>query len=412
MNTELKENKIVINYEGKNHELCEYMFGVLKANHDSPLCCVSEANNSFSIDYFKGCSFQCAYCHVQGIYEDLDSEYRMYNRAIPRSKYSIEEIIDALVIHPYFVKDKSVISIGTSSTEPFASETVIDNTLSIMEYFCKLGYKNPFWIVTKAGIPSGIENRLKGIIDNGNRVMISICWANNPSIIEPVQNNRFRNIELKEKIGFTTSWYLRPLVEEWGANRKNLKKMIQHISNNYGKYIDMIIAGGLRWTDGIEFGLKDIRKLQMPKLIKEYNKKTLSNELEKCIIELCNEYFKNVPVYFNSSCGISHMLNRSNIALLNIFNEEICNKSLCGNKCSNRCHNISFSEKDLRIIEDNLNNQGINIKIEDISFKNKIKTTPEFETYSYTEKQQIKKTIALIYSERCDYDEKQKTKKR
>ena len=67
MNSDLKENKILITKDGKKYELCEYMFGALKMDHSSPLCCVSEANNSFSIDYFKGCPFQCAYCHVQGI---------------------------------------------------------------------------------------------------------------------------------------------------------------------------------------------------------------------------------------------------------------------------------------------------------------------------------------------------------
>ena len=102
--------------------------------NSSPLCCVSEANNSFSIDYFRGCPFQCAYCHVQGIYEDLDENLRMPNKATPRSKFTIKQIIDELIKHPYFVKDKSIISIATSSTEPFASENTTNKTLEIMEY--------------------------------------------------------------------------------------------------------------------------------------------------------------------------------------------------------------------------------------------------------------------------------------
>lgn len=156
-----KKNEINIMYKNKEYTLCEYMYGVLEMDHNNPLFCVSEANNSFSIDYWKGCSYQCAYCHVQGIYEDLDGDYRMYKAPIPRSKFSIKEIIDALVKHPYFEKDVSVISIATSSTEPFASPKVTESTLEIMEYFVSIGYKNPFWIVTKAGVPDGIINRLK-----------------------------------------------------------------------------------------------------------------------------------------------------------------------------------------------------------------------------------------------------------
>ena len=214
------DNSINVKINGKYYKLCKYMFGVLEMNHNSPLSCVSEANNSFSIDYWKGCSFQCAYCHVQGIYEDLDNNFRMYKNPIPRSKFTIENIVDALISHKFFKKNDSLISIATSSTEPFANIQTTNNTLQIMEYFVKLGYTNPFWIVTKAGIPHGISKRLKKICDNGNKIMISICYANNPREIEPVQNNRFKNIEELKETGVVVSWYMRPLVKEWGANEK------------------------------------------------------------------------------------------------------------------------------------------------------------------------------------------------
>ena len=400
MNSILKENKIIINYNGKQYALCEYMFGVLKMDHNNPLCCVSEANNSFSIDYYKGCSFQCAYCHVQGIYEDLNENFKMSNNPIPRSKFNITEIINELIKHPYFVKDRSIISIATSSTEPFANVETTNKTFEIMEYFVSLGYKNPFWIVTKAGIPENVANRFKKICDNGNKIMISICWANNPIEIEPARNNRFRNIEKLKDTGVTISWYLRPLVEEWGANKDNLEKMIKYVSERYYDNIDMIIPGGLRWTEGIEFGLQEIRHLKMPKLIKKNNKKTLSNEIEQSIIYLCKKYFPNKPVYFNSSCGVSHMLNRTNIALQNIFDKDICKKSICMNKCKNICENILFNEKDMNYFEKVLKDQGINIIIKSIDNINKINSIPEFESFDYAEKQQIRKTIAMLYSER------------
>ncbi len=396
---DVKNNVIHVEVNGKKHALCEYMFGALEMNHNSPLCCVSEANNSFSIDYWKGCSYQCAYCHVQGIYEDLDEDFRMYKHPIPRSTFSIEEIINALIEHKYFEKDKSVISIATSSTEPFANEGVTESTLRIMEYFVELGYKNPFWIVTKAGVPKNISNRLRKICNNGNKIMISICYANNPKEIEPAQNNRFRNVEELKNTGVTISWYMRPLVQEWGANRDSLEKLIQSVSEKYYDCIDMIIPGGLRWTEGIEFGLKDIRGLEMPKLIKEYNKKTLSNDIENAILELCNKYFPNKPVYFHSSCGISHMLNKSNIALLNIFDSEVCNKSKCFNSCKNKCLKRQFKHNELLKFEDALSKIGINIKIHGIDLEKKIISKPEFDTYTYTIKQQIKKTIAEVISE-------------
>lgn len=391
-----QQNEIEIVFKEKKYTLCEYMYGVLEMDHNNPLCCVSEANNSFSIDYWKGCSYQCAYCHVQGIFEDLNQDYRMYNLPQPRSKFTIEEIIDALIDHPYFEKDNSIISIATSSTEPFATPKVTESTLKIMEYFVELGLKNPFWIVTKAGIPSGIASRLKKICDNGNKIMISLCYAGNPKIIEPMQNNRFKNIEELEDTGVTVSWYLRPLVKEWTANKEKLTEMFEYVSSKYGKYIDMIVPGGLRWTDGIEFGLKVQRGLEMPKLIKKYDQKTLSSDIENIILELCKEYFPNKPVYFNSSCAIAHMLEKNNIALLNILNQSICEKSKCCNPCKNKCQKTDFTKDELITIEKELQKEGLNFRVIDISKKNKIKLEPNIDDFNYAIKQQVRKTIAKV----------------
>lgn len=400
MNNDLTENIKKIKVDGKEYSLCEYMFGVLKMDHNDPLSCVSEANNSFSIDYWKGCSYQCAYCHVQGIYEDLDENYRMLKRPEPRNKFTIEEIIDALVKHPYFEKDQSIISIATSSTEPFATKEITESTLRIMEYFTELGYKNPFWIVTKAGIPDGISERLKKVCDNGNQIMISVCWADNPKIIEPSQRDRFKNIDQLKNTGVTVSWYLRPLVAEWGANKEHLEEMIIKISSKYSDYIDMIVPGGLRWTEGIEFGLHDMRGLEMPKLIKKHNKKTLSSDIEDSIIELCKKYFPNKPVYLHSSCAISHMLERNNVALLNIYDETICNKSICGNKCKSLCKNLKFNEELLKECEENLKESGINLKLIKVDNKNMILSEPDFDSFAYSKKQQIRKTLALVANNR------------
>ena len=81
-----------------------------------------------------------------------------------------------------------------------------------------------------------------------------------------------------------------------GANKDNLEAMMKSISEKYYDYIDMIVPGGLRWTEGIEFGLKDMRGLEMPVLVKENNKKTLSTEIEQIICELAKKYFPVILV--------------------------------------------------------------------------------------------------------------------
>ena len=105
---------------GKEYELTKKMYGCLDVSGKTPLSAVCVTGNSFSIDPWTGCSFQCAYCHVQGVAEDLNEIGKM--RTIPerRNRYDDLEICEALVRYPLFDKDDSVISIGTSSTEPFA----------------------------------------------------------------------------------------------------------------------------------------------------------------------------------------------------------------------------------------------------------------------------------------------------
>lgn len=57
---------------GKNYQLTSYMYGCLDPRSNALLSNVSVTGNSLSIDIWTGCSLQCAYCHVQGVKEDLN----------------------------------------------------------------------------------------------------------------------------------------------------------------------------------------------------------------------------------------------------------------------------------------------------------------------------------------------------
>lgn len=314
---------------GKEFRMREFTYGVLDADPHSPLSCVSVANSSLSIDLWKGCAWQCSYCHVQGALQDLSSNsLTMPDRPEPRSRFTVDQIVDALEEHPFFESDKSIISIGTASTEPFARGKVSDSTFEIMERFVADGHKNPFWIVTKSGFPKGYEERLRSLTDNGNPVMISICWANNPKEIEPVQTDRFRNVQMAHDCGATISWYLRPLAEGWSTEPATLKASFEEVGR-YREWIDMIIPGGLRWTEGIEYGVEEIRGLKMPDIPKDDNVKDLSDETWAHIHELSARYFPEVPLYHKSSCGLSYMLNIPNHNLVQTRNKEACESSNC-----------------------------------------------------------------------------------
>ncbi len=388
-----KNEKII--HKDKDYYLNEKPFGVLNPDENNPLFSVSVSNSSLSIDIWSGCPYGCKYCHVQGIYTYIKEDGMMKKHPVLNTNYSIEEIVDALSKHPFFEKDKTIISIGTSSTEPFGSKTVTKSTIDIMKAFVAKKYKNPFWIVTKAGIPKEIISDLKDICSSGNKLMLSMCWAGNPKEIEPAQTERFKNIELLKNIdNLYVAWYLRPLVKEWGANYDNLDKMFKYVKKNYDGYIDMIVPGGMRWTSGIEYALTEINHIPMPKLIKDDNKKTLDDEIITTIKDLAKKYFNSIPVFFNSSCALSYMLEKSSIALVNHFKEKNCLCSNCPSHLRELCNSNTIIT-DFKKLEEKLLNMGIDIKFEQIDLtKHIIKTVPDLNSFGYAVKQIIIRTIA------------------
>lgn len=392
----LFENDLVVKSKsGKSYCLNNQLFGTLSKDINSPLHCVSVSNNSLSIDIWKGCSFQCKYCHVQGIYEDIEKYGKMNIVAEKRNNCSVEEIVTSLFNHPFFVPNKSIISIGTSSTEPLAYGKVLQSTIDIMKTFIKYGLKNTFWIVTKAGLPIEILDDIKQMSQHGNKIMFSICYAGNPKEIEPAQNNRFLNVDKFADIeNVEIAWYLRPLVEEWGANKENLNKLFDCVSKDYGKYIKYIVPGGMRWTEGIEYALTEINNIQLPDLVKENNIKTLGDNIIAHINNLCKKYFPDVEVFYNSSCPISRMLNKSNITMADCVKNN-CINSLCKNQCS-RCINVNFYSNFSKYLK----SLGLDVEVFGIE-KRKIKSVPEFKYLHYVQQQIIKQFMAGYLNEKC-----------
>lgn len=317
-----------VNVDGRTYELLPHTFAALSMDENDPLYCVSVANNSFSIDPWKGCPMNCTYCHVQGCFSDLKNWTNCYY-PVRRSRFMESDSVDALVRHKWFIPHKSIISIGTSSTEPFLDDAMVRSTLSVMQAFVDKGYKNPFWIVTKAGFPDEkYAPDFSRIMDAGNLILVSICWSNNPSYIEPRKTNRFRNIRLAHSLGVRLNWYLRPLCDEWNSSNENLEFIFSKVKE-FDCYLDNITPGGLRWTEGVEFGIWAVHDQKMPKLKKSDNVKTLSEATMQALSALCNREFLEKPLYYKSSCAISHMLHIPNFNFVDQFNVEYCTASHC-----------------------------------------------------------------------------------
>jgi hypothetical protein len=98
----------------------------------------------------------------------------MPRRPKRRNSFSVDQILDELVKHPFFIADETIISIGTASTEPFAPGPVTESTFEIMNAFIRRGLRNPFWIVTKGGVPKGIKLDFARISNVTRGLMLSM----------------------------------------------------------------------------------------------------------------------------------------------------------------------------------------------------------------------------------------------
>ncbi|MEI6711745.1 MAG: hypothetical protein WCK88_06255 [bacterium] len=71
--------------------------------------------------------------------------------------------------------------------------------------------------------------------------------------------------------------YLRPIVPEWGGEPAMITSILEQAKDRIGDSITAIAPGGLRWTQGVEYGLSK-REIPWPASVpKVDNRKELSD---------------------------------------------------------------------------------------------------------------------------------------
>lgn len=379
---------------GQEFSLREYTYGALVPDNNHPLSSVSVSNSSLGIDLWIGCAWQCRYCHVQGTYQDLAEHGTMPRRPRQRNSFTVDQILDELVKHPFFVADETIISIGTASTEPFAP-AVVDSTFEIMNAFVRRGFHNPFWIVTKGGVPKGRKLDFARISNATRGLMLSLCWADNPDTIEPAHNNRFLNAEEAKEAGATIAWYMRPIVPEWSGDQDRIEMMMLWVKKHYSGIIDMIVPGGLRWTEGIENGLVEIHNLPMPNIPRDDNVKILPQELIDFIFASSAEHFPGVPVYLKSSCALTWMLKIPSITSVQAFARHECEASRCPLAQRQICAQGPVYSMTVERAQAVLDDLGIPAHVVGWDTEHGLVTHPEMSKFTYAIRQTVFKHLAM-----------------
>jgi DNA repair photolyase len=388
-------------------ELLKESFASLSEDENNPLSCISVANSSLSLDLWKGCRWQCAYCHVQGATRNLNKDGYMPAKAELHKRFTEAEVVEALINTSIFKKDETLISIGTASTEPFAVGEVLDSTFSLINELIKHDLTNPVWIVTKAGIPNQAIPHIAQVTPRIKSLIISPAYGALSKEIEPIQNNRFVNIQKASSLGAKIILYLRPLVKAWGTTTEKVKTALESASKDINnKTVSAIVIGGLRWTEGIEYGLHN-RSLVWPSdLEKKDNAKDLPDDLYEEIKVLCEDLMPNVPIVKHSSCALAHVLRQSDGLLTYANNEHDCKNSECNQRQREACMTSKLQLENTQMvlleIKERLRSLNINIDVKSLTLKGGIISQPTFETLPFSARTTILKILGNILTNRYE----------
>ncbi len=386
-------------------ELFKENFASLVEDENDPLSCISIASSSLSIDLWKGCRWQCAYCHVQGSKRNLDKDGYMPIKAEPYKKFTEAQIVEALIRTPIFIKDETIISIGTTSTEPLAVGQVLNSTFTIIDELIKRNFKNPVWIVTKAGIPNQALPRIAQITPKIKSLIFSPTYGALNKEIEPIQNNRFLNLKNASILGAKIILYLRPLVKQWGTTAEKIKTAIKQASKDLNsKTVSAIVIGGLRWTEGIEYGLQNRNLIWPSDLEKKDNHKDLPDDLYEEVKSICQELIPHIPIVKHSSCALAHILKCSDRLITYAINENDCHISKCSKEQRETCMASKLKLEDLNKtlakVREDLQSLNISIDIKQVTPDGKVISKPAFESLPFSARTTILKTLANIIETR------------
>ena len=289
---------------------------------------ISQMKGGLSLDVMIGCPMKCAYC------------YRLDDMCVknwpPKEQISTNEIINRLLMHPWFTPHISPIGVHMSTTEAFL-DYVWPKTYSILCALDNLGLTNRISIITKETLDDKKIALLEGFknID----IDICVCFSGMPQNIEPSSN--IKRLEFLKKILNSKSphingiAYYRPIVEGYNTSETVIENVVREIKKTGTK---VVVLGGLKFSKSHEDYFVS-QCFPLPDCSFEEGKKYLSDNTIVRIINKFKETYgsEELPAIFRrSSCARtfvrgshypdynSHWQNESRNCSLNCKLQESC----------------------------------------------------------------------------------------
>ena len=315
----IEEEKIVENFLNSGVNLMQEKFGALSQDSDNIYSRICIGNSLISLEPYRGCPLKCKYCMANNDVRSLDLEKyngKDFDSIIvrkPEKIVSTSELVDAMVRHPVFIPDKSIIGICTGSSEFFLPE-LSDDIWFGMVRLIELGYKNPIWIVVKSFLD--INNKEKWIerfdfLDkNGVKVILSISDIGAPKDIEPYQVDRFKIFDFLKNTNVIISHHMRPII----PGDYFTDELIDDLLDKSLNIVKSVCVGGLRIDPGMEIFWDN-------EITKQYNSITGNQDkiFDQKILKKVEEKVKlrkqTIPIFDKTSMMISYHLGISDFNL-------------------------------------------------------------------------------------------------
>lgn len=309
---------IVDNVMGSDVSLLKEKFGALSQGDDlySRICI---GNSVISLEPYRGCTLRCAYCmannDIRGLHDVSAKDSAIIRK--PEKIYDSCALLDALVCHPAFIEDKTVIGFCTGSTEVFLKD-VNDNVWEAMKHMVSLGLKNPIWLVVKSCGECNLDKwirRFRFLSNHGINTIISITDAGLPSTVEPFQpESRFEPFKCLSESGVVLSHHLRPIlpgISTYDSLLSALEKSKDIVSS--------VCIGGLRIDPGMKLFWESQEDYEY---VPGNQNKELNEGLERKIRDTVTEM--GLPVFLHSSEMISYHLGINDYNLNKYRTDKAC----------------------------------------------------------------------------------------
>ena len=330
---------VIHNFLQTEIDLLEEKIGALSQNPYNPLSRVCVANSCISLEPVRGCPLSCIYCIAGNDCRNLvlsPDEYGKFYRLLkassifpkkPEVLFHGDVLVDAMIQHPGFLPNKTIVSIVAGFSEAFLP-VVERETWSIFRELIKNKLHNPVWIVTKFGIPQQLvsvwEMKFKEIIKSGIPVVISITDTNAPAWLEPYQGDRFRNYRKLKNTGVYFSHHLRPIIGGVNDSEESLRIALTRSLD----FVKSVCVGGLRIDPAIQLKWKYAKsKLKIDNNYKNLMTgnpvgKQMPPEVFDTVKRLVKELGHETPVFLRSSQMLSEALNINDFNLYEYRNEQ------------------------------------------------------------------------------------------